>query len=107
LSHDSAEVAIGDALTMIPPATGNGMSMALESAELAIAPLAHFSRGDIAWSEARAEIQHRSQRAFATRLRWARWLQTMMFSPVAHNSIGGWLMQSDVFWNWMFTKTRL
>ena len=31
---------------MIPPVTGNGMSMAFESAELAVAPLAAWSRGE-------------------------------------------------------------
>ena len=40
-----AEICVGDAITMIPPVTGNGMSMAFESAELAIAPLAAWSRG--------------------------------------------------------------
>src|SRR5262249_51786072 len=30
---------IGDALTMIPPVTGNGMSMAFEAAEMSIEPL--------------------------------------------------------------------
>ena len=30
-----AECCIGDAITMIPPVTGNGMSMAFESAEMA------------------------------------------------------------------------
>src|SRR5207247_3708941 len=39
------ECCIGDALTMIPPVTGNGMSMAFESAELAAEPLAAYSRG--------------------------------------------------------------
>src|SRR5262245_25998075 len=41
------EVCIGDALTMIPPVAGNGMSMAFESAELAVNPLAAYSRGEM------------------------------------------------------------
>src|SRR5207249_4747621 len=45
----SDECRIGDALTMIAPVTGNGMSMAFESAENAIAPLTAYSRGEISW----------------------------------------------------------
>src|SRR5207302_9370024 len=41
---EKTECRIGDALTMIPPVTGNGMSMAFESAEIAIEPLAAYSR---------------------------------------------------------------
>ena len=33
-----AECCVGDAITMIPPVTGNGMSMAFESAGMAIEP---------------------------------------------------------------------
>lgn len=50
------EICIGDAITMIPPVTGNGMSMAFESAELALAPLAGWSRGVLSWTEARKKI---------------------------------------------------
>ena len=45
-----AECCVGDAITMIPPVTGNGMSMAFESAELAVEPLAAWSRGEISWA---------------------------------------------------------
>src|SRR5204862_4902276 len=39
----SPECRIGDALTMTPPVTGNGMSMAFESAEIALDPLTAYS----------------------------------------------------------------
>jgi flavin-dependent dehydrogenase len=50
------EACVGDSLTMIPPVTGNGMSMAFESAELAVGPLLRFSRGELEWPPARAEV---------------------------------------------------
>src|SRR4030095_1008253 len=50
---DCEECRIGDALTMTPPVTGNGMSMAFESAELAIAPLHGYSRRQVSWEETR------------------------------------------------------
>ena len=50
------ECCIGDALTMTPPVTGNGMSMAFESAEMAVEPLAAYSEGRISWISARQQI---------------------------------------------------
>jgi hypothetical protein len=101
-----SELCIGDALTMIPPATGNGMSMAFESAEIAIEPLAAYSRGEFTWSDARQIVARECDSAFVQRLRWARLLQGLMFSPIARNRIGLFLMRSGLFWNWMFSKTR-
>lgn len=65
------ECRIGDALTMTPPITGNGMSMALEAAELAAGPLARFSDGELAWTETREEIARRCARRFRSRLGYA------------------------------------
>src|SRR5207245_3493085 len=50
------ECCVGDSLTMIPPVTGNGMSMAFESAELAIEPLAAYSRSELPWTTAQKTI---------------------------------------------------
>ena len=54
-----AECCIGDALTMTPPVTGNGMSMAFESAELAMEPLADYSQGRLDWPAARRRLAQR------------------------------------------------
>ena len=66
---------------MIPPVTGNGMSMAFEAAELAIDPLADYSRGVLTWSDAQQAIARACDERFAQRLTWARWLQKLMFIP--------------------------
>jgi len=81
------ECCIGDALTMTAPVTGNGMSMAFESAELAIEPLAAYSGGSLCWPGARAAIAQSCDHAFRRRLACARGLQWMMFSPL----LRGWL----------------
>ena len=60
------ECRVGDALTMIPPVTGNGMSMAFESAEMAIDPLAKYSAGLIAWDRAQHLIAAALGRVVAT-----------------------------------------
>src|ERR1700690_1618152 len=68
-----AECCVGDAITMIPPVTGNGMSMAFESAGLAVEPLAAWSGGEMAWAETRQALARRCDAAFARRLAWAKW----------------------------------
>jgi 2-polyprenyl-6-methoxyphenol hydroxylase-like FAD-dependent oxidoreductase len=103
---EKSECCIGDAVTMIPPVTGNGMSMAFESAEIAIEPLARYSRGEMNWAEAQCEIARACDAAFATRLRWARVLQALMFSPVLRTPLGAALLRSEWLWRFMFSKTR-
>jgi 2-polyprenyl-6-methoxyphenol hydroxylase-like FAD-dependent oxidoreductase len=100
------EVCVGDAITMIPPITGNGMSMAFESAELAIAPLAAWSRGDLAWSEARRQIVGDCDAAFARRLAWASWLQRIVLMPALQNPVVALAARSDGFWRTAFERTR-
>ena len=101
-----AECCIGDALTMIPPVTGNGMSMAFESAEIAIEPMSRYSRGEMTWTDTRRNIAEACDAAFAERLRWASRLQRLMFSPVLRTALGKVLLRSDRLWDLMFAKTR-
>lgn len=61
--------AVGDAAGMIPPFTGNGMSMALESAELALDPLEAWSRGMREWPEVVSAVRRSARRRFQRRLR--------------------------------------
>jgi menaquinone-9 beta-reductase len=100
------ECCIGDALTMIPPVTGNGMSMAFEAAEIAIGPLAAYSRGESSWSQARQNIAAACDGTFARRLAWARRLQRMMFSPLLRGKFGSLALRSDLLWRAMFNSTR-
>jgi 2-polyprenyl-6-methoxyphenol hydroxylase-like FAD-dependent oxidoreductase len=100
------ECCIGDALTMTPPVTGNGMSMAFESAELAVEPLAAFSRGQLSWRQAKQQIARRCDATFARRLAWARRLQWLMISPAPPGRLGAMLLRSDWLWRLMFTRTR-
>jgi flavin-dependent dehydrogenase len=97
---------IGDSVTMIPPVTGNGMSMAFESAEIAIEPLSRYSRGEMNWKETQSNIAAACDAAFAQRLKWARRLQWLMFSPILRTSFGKILLRSDCLWNLMVARTR-
>ena len=101
-----SECCIGDAMTMIPPVTGNGMSMAFEAAEMAIEPLAAYSRGESSWSEARQAVATACDRSFARRLAWARRLQWMMFTPLLRGWPGRMALKSDILWGTMYASTR-
>ena len=100
------ECCIGDALTMTPPVTGNGMSMAFESAEMAIGPLAAYSRGELDWAQAQRQIAFQCDTSFSRRLAWARLLQWLMVSPIVQRGFGNCLLRSDWLWQWMFAQTR-
>jgi 2-polyprenyl-6-methoxyphenol hydroxylase-like FAD-dependent oxidoreductase len=100
------EICIGDAITMIPPVTGNGMSMAFESAELAAAPLAAWSRGEISWLEAKSKIARACDEQFTRRLRWANWLQRFLLTPALQNPLVAFASRSDWFWRLAFERTR-
>jgi len=100
------EICVGDAITMIPPVTGNGMSMAFESAGLAIAPLAAWSRSEWSWAEARQKIALVCDAAFARRLAWAKWLQRIILLPAGQNPLVLLASHSSRFWRLAFEHTR-
>ncbi len=91
---------------MIPPVTGNGMSMAFESAELAIEPLVAWSRGEITWAGTRLQIARSCDAAFARRLAWAKWLQRVLLTPPLQNTLVRLAAHSNWFWRLVFERTR-
>ncbi|HLZ53411.1 MAG TPA: FAD-dependent monooxygenase [Verrucomicrobiae bacterium] len=101
-----AECCVGDAITMIPPVTGNGMSMAFESAGMAVEPLAAWSHGEISWTQTRQALAGQCDAAFARRLAWAKWLQRMMLAPSLQNVLVRVVTHSEWFWRSAFERTR-
>ncbi len=100
------ECCIGDALTMIPPATGNGMSMAFEAAAMAVGPLEFYSRSELSWQEARETIARACDGLFSRRLRWAAALQRLLFLPCMNGRVGHLLLNSCWLWDILFARTR-
>lgn len=101
-----SECCIGDSLTMIPPVTGNGMSMAFESAEIALEPLTNYSAGKISWNTAKEQIARSCDEKFSQRLTWANFLEMGLFRPgLRHFSL---LLASRVpgFWSAFYSRTR-
>lgn len=80
---------IGDAESMIPPFTGNGMSMAFQAAELAIEPLLDWARRACGWPAASAEIRLRLNHAFRRRL-----MVALTVHPALFRSSGKRALQS-------------
>lgn len=62
------EFSIGDAAWMIPPFTGNGMSMAFESAECALGPALDYASGKKSWGEAAKDCARAQRRRFRRRM---------------------------------------
>jgi len=94
---------VGDALAMPAPLTGNGMSMAFEAAELAVAPLVQFARGSLDWDSTMLSIRATQRKHFEARLKWSVFLHKFLFSNA------GQLFASTVgalCWQWLFRKTR-
>jgi len=76
---DSASLGVHQGL--IPPFTGNGMTIALQSAALALDPLESWSRGSIEWSETEAAIRRKKQKRFCNRITVGRLLHPWLLSP--------------------------
>lgn len=82
-------LALGDAESMIPPFTGNGMSMAFQAAECAVETLAGWSRGETSWQETANIVRATLRRKFKRRLAVAGLLH-----PVLLGSSGRSILQS-------------
>jgi 2-polyprenyl-6-methoxyphenol hydroxylase-like FAD-dependent oxidoreductase len=102
----SEECRVGDAITMIPPFTGNGMSMAFESAALAVGPLAGYARGEISWREAQQFIAGACDARFSRRLRWAGWMQQALLSATARTALLPWATRAGGLWRFFCDVTR-
>jgi len=76
----TASFSIGDAAFMIPPFTGNGMSMALEAADQAIQPSMEYAEGKISWEDASARSDAAQRRHFRRRMNLSSWIHPMITS---------------------------
>jgi hypothetical protein len=103
---EESDCRLGDALTMIPPVTGNGMSMALEAADIALEPVRRYACGEISWTEVHKAVARACDSAFRRRLLWAKYLQSLMFFPALSGRAGEWLLSSRWLWQVFFTLTR-
>ncbi len=72
---------IGDSASIIPPFTGNGMSMALEAAEMAVSPLEQYANDQQTWQQTWRSVQQLQQRRFRRRLTFSQWFHRLILAP--------------------------
>ncbi len=71
---------LGDAAWLIPPFTGNGMSMAMESSAMAATWLEMYSNGGINWPEAEQGYKRDAQTHFSRRMKLSKLMHPMLFN---------------------------
>ena len=85
-------LALGDRAGLIPPFTGHGMVLAMESGLAAAAPLAAWSRDALPWAEVAPAVRRRL-RPQTARQRWARPLHPFMLAPRHQAWLAWWARQ--------------
>lgn len=78
---DRGAMRIGDRGGMIPPFTGHGMTIALQSAAASAPHLASWARGDISWQRACAAVRRVQRLRFGLRLRLGRLFHPLLLQP--------------------------
>jgi flavin-dependent dehydrogenase len=99
-------IAIGDAAAMIPPFTGNGMTMALQSGLIAADEITAWSEGSQTWHDATRRIRARHRQKFSRRLRWALVLQAIMLHRSTRRLALGLLASGLAPFETLYTKVR-
>jgi flavin-dependent dehydrogenase len=80
--HRAGIAVLGDACAMIAPFTGDGMSMAFESAEAAVEPLHAWQAERMAWTQALGLLHKDLTRRFARRMFWSRLIHPFLTTDI-------------------------
>ncbi|RJE87549.1 NAD(P)/FAD-dependent oxidoreductase [Paenibacillus sp. 1011MAR3C5] len=78
---------IGDAVCRIPPLCGDGMSMALRSAELCSASADRYLRGELLLGDWEREYKAAIMREFSKPLRWGRFAESLLSSALLSRAL--------------------
>lgn len=80
-------LSLGDSHAIIPPFTGNGMTMAFQSAETALPHLTAFANGLATWVDTCGAIKAELGKRFRKRLTSAKLLHPLLFHPAARQLV--------------------
>ena len=83
--NENTGMRIGDQFGLIAPLTGNGMSIAFESAALAAPSIELWASNKCTWQEAIRTIHSTQAKAFAKRKQAGRFLQVALLNPVGQS----------------------
>ncbi len=86
-SEKDKAIHFGDSFAIIPPFTGNGIAMALQSGVAAADIIADYATGKITWDEARLAARERLHELFNKRVAWANRLQPVLTSSLGKRSL--------------------
>lgn len=78
-------LSLGDSHSIIPPFTGNGMSMAFQSAEIALPHLVSFASNQMDWENTCQQINTQLAKFFSKRLTTSRLIHPFLFANSARN----------------------
>ncbi|NNE92376.1 MAG: hypothetical protein HKN23_12070 [Verrucomicrobiales bacterium] len=79
--RDPEKITIGDQFAIIGPFTGNGMTMAFQSAAIAVEPVSAFARGDLDWRDCREAVHKALDAEFSRRIRVSNLLHPFLTGP--------------------------
>ena len=102
----SGAFCVGDAALLIPPFTGNGMSMAIESSWLAGPWLAKFARGEMGWRETCQAFDADCEGYFAKRMRLAGSLHPLLFNALGRGLLKWSAMSGLLPFGYLFNHLR-
>jgi flavin-dependent dehydrogenase len=97
---------LGDTAAMIPPLAGDGMAMALRSAELCLDPADAHLQGQLSLAGWEAEYSRAWRREFGRRLRLGQTLQAMLTTPGLGDVMAGIGRRLPWAARWMLDGTR-
>ena len=100
------ECRIGDSIRMISPLSGNGMSLAIESAQLAAPLLERYSRGKLDWDNACRLVSQACENTFNARLRISSILQRCLFSSAGQSAFRWGIDSMSALFPLLFRTTR-
>ena len=83
---DSDRIQIGDAFAVMPPFTGNGMSLAFESALVAVPFLKQYGEASMNWQVTVRKTRKALKEAFGFRLHVSRYLHPWIHSRFGQNA---------------------
>ncbi|MGJ8676903.1 MAG: NAD(P)/FAD-dependent oxidoreductase [Akkermansiaceae bacterium] len=78
---------IGDSAYLIPPFTGNGMSMALESSHIAGPWLRKFALGEIGWQDCCTAYRSECDHYFKKRMSLSQKMHPLLFNPLGRSAL--------------------
>ncbi|HEY1170736.1 MAG TPA: FAD-dependent monooxygenase [Verrucomicrobiae bacterium] len=105
-NDDIGVLSVGDSSAMIPPVTGNGMSLAVESGRLASEAILGYSMAERDWGATQALVHQSYVRRYGGRLRWAGWLQEGVFHPLTRKILVRSVAKIPGLFRWGFGVTR-